>query len=68
MLKNYWKNALRYMGRHKTYSFINIAGLSVGLAVSLRDRHPAIQLQFHADKSPRLALCDAGRAPFEIPR
>jgi ABC-type antimicrobial peptide transport system permease subunit len=35
MLKNYWKIALRYMSRHKTYSFINIAGLSVGLAVSL---------------------------------
>jgi putative ABC transport system permease protein len=35
MFKNYWKIALRYMGRHKTYSFINIVGLSVGLAVSL---------------------------------
>ena len=35
MLNNYWKIAIRYMGRHKTYSFINIAGLSVGLAVSL---------------------------------
>jgi putative ABC transport system permease protein len=35
MIKNYWKIALRYMSRHKTYSFINIAGLSIGLAVSM---------------------------------
>ncbi|HLX92351.1 MAG TPA: ABC transporter permease [Puia sp.] len=35
MLGNNWKIALRYMSRHKTYSFINIVGLSVGLAVSL---------------------------------
>jgi putative ABC transport system permease protein len=35
MIKNYWKISLRYMNRHKTYSFINIAGLSIGLAVSM---------------------------------
>ncbi len=32
MLKNYIKVALRNLTRHKTYSFINIAGLALGLA------------------------------------
>lgn len=33
MLKNYLKIALRNLLRHKGYSFINVAGLSVGIAV-----------------------------------
>jgi len=32
MLKNYLKIALRNLGRHKGYTFINVAGLAVGLA------------------------------------
>ena len=32
MLKNYIKTTLRHMKRNKVYSFINIAGLAVGLA------------------------------------
>jgi len=35
MLKNYFKIALRNLGKSKTYSFINIVGLSAGLAVSI---------------------------------
>lgn len=35
MLKNYLKIALRNIKRHKAYSFINIAGLAVGLACCL---------------------------------
>ncbi len=35
MLKNYFKIALRQLSKSKTYSFINIAGLSAGLAVSI---------------------------------
>jgi ABC-type antimicrobial peptide transport system permease subunit len=35
MLKNYFKIALRNLRRSKMYSFINITGLSVGLAVSI---------------------------------
>lgn len=35
MLKNYFKIALRNLRKSKTYSFINITGLSVGLAVSI---------------------------------
>jgi len=35
MLKNYFKIALRNVLRHKSYSFINIAGLAVGIACCL---------------------------------
>jgi len=35
MLKNYLKIALRNIIRYKGYSFINIAGLAVGLACSI---------------------------------
>lgn len=35
MLKNYLTIALRTMRRHKGYTFINVAGLAVGLAVCL---------------------------------
>ena len=35
MLKNYFKIALRNLLRFKTYSFINIFGLSVGIACSI---------------------------------
>lgn len=35
MLKNYFKVALRNLIRHKFYSFINIFGLTIGIAVSL---------------------------------
>src|SRR5262245_50214739 len=32
MLKNYFKIAVRNLLRHKAYSFINIAGLAIGMA------------------------------------
>src|SRR6266702_2118003 len=35
MFKNYFKVAWRSLSKHKSQSFINIAGLSVGLACSL---------------------------------
>ncbi len=35
MLKNYFKISLRNIQRHKTFSILNIAGLSVGLACSI---------------------------------
>ena len=35
MLKNYLKTALRNMMKNKTFSFINIAGLSIGMAACL---------------------------------
>src|SRR5271154_912622 len=35
MFKNYFKTAWRNLGRGKMHSFINIAGLSIGLAVAI---------------------------------
>jgi putative ABC transport system permease protein len=35
MLKNYLKITIRNIKRHKAFSFINIAGLGIGLAISL---------------------------------
>ena len=35
MLSNYFKIAFRHLRKSKTYSFINITGLSVGLSVSI---------------------------------
>ena len=35
MLKNYFKTALRSLRNNITYSFINITGLAVSLAVSI---------------------------------
>lgn len=35
MLKNYFKTAFRNLSRNKVYSFINIAGLSLGLACAM---------------------------------
>lgn len=35
MLRNYLKIVLRNMGRHKVYTFINLAGLAVGLACTV---------------------------------
>jgi len=35
MIRNYLKIALRNLFRHKVYSFINIAGLSIGLAAAM---------------------------------
>ena len=35
MFKNYFKTAFRNLARNKVYSFINIAGLSIGLACAM---------------------------------
>ena len=35
MLNNYFKVAVRNLTRHKFYSFINVSGLTIGIAVSL---------------------------------
>ncbi len=35
MLKNYFKISIRNIQRHKTFSFLNVTGLSVGLACSI---------------------------------
>lgn len=35
MLRNYFKSAIRHLIRHKTFTFINLLGLTVGLSTSL---------------------------------
>ena len=35
MIANYFEIAIRNIFRHKIYSFINIAGLSVGMACTI---------------------------------
>ena len=35
MFRNYFKTAIRYLTHNKVYSFINIAGLSIGLACAM---------------------------------
>src|SRR5882762_5639334 len=35
MIKNYFKTAWRYLLKNKFYSLINIAGLSIGLAIGI---------------------------------
>lgn len=35
MINNYFKLALRQLVRHKSFSFINLAGLSIGLAIAM---------------------------------
>ncbi len=57
MLKNYLKIALRNLRRHKGYTFINIAGLTVGMAccalMLLFIRHELSYDRFH-QKSERI--------------
>lgn len=61
LLWNYLKVALRKIRRHKGYSFINIAGLAVGLAACLliliwvRDELSYDRYHEHADRVFRLA-------------
>ncbi|RDC65565.1 ABC transporter permease [Adhaeribacter pallidiroseus] len=35
MLKNFLKIAFRNIGRHKGYTFLNVAGLAIGIAACL---------------------------------
>ena len=51
MLKNYLRIALRYMSRNKAYSFINIVGLSIGMAVFI-----LISLWVHDELSFNLSI------------
>jgi hypothetical protein len=35
MLRNYFKVAFRNLGKHRTISFINIAGLTIGITAAV---------------------------------
>ena len=60
MLKNYLKIALRNVQRHRSYAFINIAGLAVGMASCLlilfyvQDERSYDGFHTHADRIYRL--------------
>ena len=60
MLKNYVKIALRNVQRHRSYAFINIAGLAVGMASCLlilfyvQDERSYDAFHTHADRIYRL--------------
>ena len=43
MLKNYFKIAWRNLAKNKAYSFINIGGLAIGMAVAIMLTTPADQ-------------------------
>lgn len=47
MLKNYLKVAIRNLRKHKAHSFLNIAGLSIGMAGCLLiSLHVADELRY----------------------
>ena len=55
MVKNYLKTAFRSLAKHKAFSFINVFGLSLGIAMAtLLGRFIQVELsydQFYADKA-----------------
>src|SRR6476646_8347904 len=65
MLFNYLKIAFRNLARHKAFSFINIAGLGIGMACSIfillwvRDELSYDQFHEKGDRLYRLT-CNAG--------
>ncbi len=65
MLKNYLKIAFRNLTRHRIYSFINIAGLAVGIAcaiiIMLWVKHELSYDKFNknADRLYRVVFTDA---------
>jgi putative ABC transport system permease protein len=60
MLKNYLTIALRNLRKHKAYSFINVAGLAIGLACCLlivryiQDEQSYDRFHEHADRIYRV--------------
>ena len=38
MFKNYFLLAWRHLGKNRGYTFINVAGLSIGMAIALDHR------------------------------
>jgi putative ABC transport system permease protein len=67
MLRNYLLTALRHLTRNKIYSFVNIAGLSTGLAAAmlilLYVKDESSYDQFHAQKANIYRLVRGMRNP-----
>lgn len=65
MFKNYFKTALKNLQRHKSNSFINIAGLVVGFAafllIFLVVQYEESFDEFHANKNELYRLVRIGR-------
>jgi len=66
MVKNYLKIAFRNVARHKAYSFINIAGLMVGLTsfilISMYTQHQLGFDKFHENKEYIYRITDGEKA------
>lgn len=66
MFKNYFKIAFRNAARHKAYSFINIAGLMVGLTsfilISMYVQHQLSFDNFHENKDQIYRITDGEKA------
>ena len=66
MFKNYFKIAFRNASRHKAYSFINIAGLMVGLTsfilISMYAQHQLGFDKFHENKEHIYRITDGEKA------
>lgn len=66
MFKNYFKIAFRNASRHKAYSFINIAGLMVGLTsfilISMYTQHQLSFDDFHENKEQIYRITDGKKA------
>lgn len=66
MFKNYFKIALRNAVRHKAYSFINIAGLMIGLTsfilISMYVQHQLSFDNFHENKDQIYRITDGEKA------
>lgn len=66
MFKNYFKIAFRNAVRHKAYSFINIAGLMVGLTsfilISMYVQHQLSFDNFHENKDQIYRITDGEKA------
>lgn len=68
MWKNYFKISVRSLWRHRFYTFINIAGLSVGVAccllILLFIQHDLSYDKFYADHDRIFRVALNGRGPY----
>ncbi len=69
MIKNYLKTALRNLRRHKSFSLLNIAGLSIGMAASililLWVQHEKSYDRFHAHAGQLYRIASIASEDFQ---
>jgi putative ABC transport system permease protein len=70
MFYNYIKIAIRNLKRNKIYSFINIAGLSIGLAccmlILLYNKDEVSYDRFHKNASVIYRITSKNRSPGQV--